>query len=91
MKNIPYVKIFKGDVLTNPITKDKPYRSLPQRQSVNNTSNNSKGGGILVVNLGKGVFVRYRSYKQLIPKANGKNKVITHYVDVNERLNASKK
>jgi len=81
MKNVPYVKLFKDGKLINPITKEKPYRSFPKKQKVTQASNNSKGIGVIVVNLGKGLIMKYNSYKQLIVCNNGKNKCITHYVE----------
>ena len=82
---IPYVKKMDGDKCLNPITKDNPYLFMPIPKVVKNSKNNSKGWRVTIVNLGKGVFAKYHSYKQLIPKGNGKYKVITHYIDTRRR------
>lgn len=87
----PYVKQFKDGVILNPITKDRPYLHIPKVPKIRQASNNSGGHKVVVVNIGKGKFMKYHVKKQLIPcvipregMKPKKFKVITHYIDTKQ-------
>ena len=76
--NKPYVRINdEFGVLTNPITKDKPYISgaSQKEKSKPRKSNNSKGLGLVIAQIGKLSFAKYRIVKQQIG-----NRLIVHSV-----------
>ena len=93
-KNKPYVKLYRVDdsgheILINPITKANPYIHFPRVPSAKKTSNNKKGIHLIITNIGKGVFTKYRGYQQLIKiKGSSKKKMIQHYVETNRRQSA---
>lgn len=93
-KNKPYVKLYRTDddgykTLINPITKDRPYISFPTKRKSKNASNNKKGIRLVVLNVGKGVFVKYEVKEQFIAiKGSRKKKRVLHYVETNRRQSA---
>ena len=77
--NKPYVKKYDGTKLLNPITKKRPYLHANQsvrdvKQSTKPTKNNKKGIRLIVTNIGKGVFVKYKVIRQFIG-----SKAIVHF------------
>jgi hypothetical protein len=73
--------------LSNPITKDKPYLhsdfSTGAKKAMKKESkNNKKGIRLVVTNVGKGVFTKYKLHKQLIPISSRKNRVIHHSISI---------
>jgi len=58
MNNTPYVKKYDGKVLTNPITKEKPYINFRGRDSSPEGSSNTKSVKLVITNLGKGLFCK---------------------------------
>ena len=75
MKNIPYVKEYdKEKILTNPITKEDPYMhkfmSVPRiKRARKKIVNNKKGVRVIITDLGKGVFTKYKVTTQLAQRA----------------------
>lgn len=77
-RNKPYVRIHNEfGVLTNPITKDNPYISGSSQKvkSSPRKSNNRRGVGLVVAQIGKLSFAKYRIVKQQI-----ENRLIVHSV-----------
>lgn len=92
MKNKPYVKNYETkmmgglevEVLTNPITKDKPYlhRNVSvatERRLAKNSNNNKKGIRVVISKLGPGQFVKNYVKTQLIKIGHRRFKQILHY------------
>jgi len=79
-KNTPYKKVYENGILTNPITKDKPYIQMPSQKDNDKTrkTNNRKGIGLVVAKIGPLSFAKYRIFKQKI-----NNKIISHSVLIN--------
>jgi hypothetical protein len=89
MKNTPYVKKYGNNgLVANPITKQNPYlhqheNTIDVRNSMKNSKNNKKGIRLVVRNLGKGVFAKYKVVTQFFQKPNFKGKKqINHYIPV---------
>ena len=76
MRNTSYVKIYENGILTNPITKEKPFivQSRADRRKARR-SNNRKGFGTIVVKVGPLSFMRYKIIKQITNKG-----LITHSI-----------
>lgn len=84
MRNEPYVKLYDANgICTNPLEKTYPSNMFPNRRarrnmllrSTNFPTNNKKGIKLIVSNIGRGVFTKYKAILQTIG-----NKQITHYV-----------
>lgn len=67
MKNTPYVKEHQNGIVSNPITKDKPFlvSARPDKRKVRR-SNNRKGNGLVVARIGTLAFAKYKIVKQRI-------------------------
>lgn len=81
--NKPYVKIFNQGELVNPIVGSyaSPHPNRRQRrQSLKKGFMNNRGNtNIVVVGIGKGVFLKYQKYRQFIfDKVSGLVKIIKH-------------
>jgi hypothetical protein len=87
IKRIPYVKVVSditGEI-TNPITKTNPYLH-PRVGKINKSSrNNKKGIRLVIMNYGRGLFVKYKYVAQLEKDENGFNKTIHQYLDTNPK------
>jgi len=76
-KNEPYVKKYECGVLSNQITKDKPYIQFASQKekSLPRKSNNRKGNGLVVARIGALSFAKFRIVKQHL-----KNRLVINYI-----------
>jgi hypothetical protein len=83
VKNRPYVKSYNDGVLTNPIAgsykSPHPNRRQRRQSLKNGFMNNGSDTNMVVVGIGKGVFLKYIKYRQFIlDKVSGLVKIIKH-------------